>query len=176
MLAELKSKRLILIQSEASHASELFSIWKDPEVSKFMNIESLSTIDEVVDLITFTNQLAVMNQSIRYTIILKESNEIIGGCGFNEIDFENERAEIGYELRKEYWGKGFASEAVSALMCYWFHYLGLNRLEARVISENLPSIRLLNSLGFHFEGLLRQSEKSNGNFIDVRVYSKLKTD
>ena len=61
-------------------------------------------------------------------------------------------------------------------MSYWFHDLGLNRLEARVVPENLPSIRLLNSLGFHFEGILRQSEKSNGGFIDVMVYSRLKMD
>jgi [ribosomal protein S5]-alanine N-acetyltransferase len=176
MQSELKSKRLILIQSDVSHASDLFSFWTDPEVSKFMNMESLSTQDEVIDMIEFTNQLAALNQSIRYTVFLKESNQIIGSCGFNYIDFGNERAEIGYDLGKEYWGKGFAFEAASALMNYWFHELGLNRLEARVVPENLRSIRLLNNLGFHFEGILRQSEKSNGGFIDVMVYSRLKTD
>ena len=68
------------------------------------------------------------------------------------------------------------TEAASALMSYWFHHLGMNRIEARVVPENLRSIRLLNNLGFHFEGILRQSEKSNGGFIDVMVYSRLKTD
>jgi [ribosomal protein S5]-alanine N-acetyltransferase len=176
MQSKLQSKRLILIQSDVSHASDLFAFWTDPKVSKFMNMEPITTVDEVIDRIDFTNQLAAMNQSIRYTIFLKESNQIIGSCGFNYIDFENERAEIGYDLGKEYWGHGFASEAVSALMSYWFHDLGLNRLEARVIPENLPSIRLLNGLGFHFEGILRQSEKSNGGFIDVMMYSRLKMD
>ena len=176
MQSELKSKRLILIQSDVSHASDLFSFWTDPEVSKFMNMESFTTQEEVIDMIEFTNQLAAMNQSIRYTIFLKESNQMIGSCGFNYIDFENERAEIGYDLGKEYWGNGFAFEAVSALMSYWFHDLGLNRIEARVVPENLRSIRLLNNLGFHFEGILRQSEKSNGDFIDVMVYSRLKMD
>src|SRR6476620_10743158 len=167
MQSELKSKRLILIQSDVSHASDLFAFWTDPEVSKFMNIEPISTVDEVIDMINFTNQLAILNQSIRYTIFLKESNQIIGSCAFNDIDFGNERAEIGYDLGREYWGNGFAFEAISALMNYWFHELGLNRLEARVIPENLPSIRLLNNIGFHFEGILRQSEKSNVCFIDV---------
>ena len=176
MQSELQSKRLILIQSDVSHASDLFAFWTDPEVSKFMNMEPITTVDEVIDRIDFMNQLAAMNQSIRYTIFLKESNQIIGSCGFNYIDFENERAEIGYDLGKEYWGNGFGFEAVSALMSYWFHDLGLNRLEARVIPENLPSNRLLNGLGFHFEGILRQSEKSNGDFIDIMMYSRLKKD
>ena len=46
MQSELKSKRLILIQSDVSHASDLFAFWTDPEVSKFMNMESLTTPEE----------------------------------------------------------------------------------------------------------------------------------
>ena len=71
MKSELKSKRLILIQSDVSHASDLFAFWTDLEVSKFMNMESLSTQDEVIDMIDLTNQLAAMNQSIRYTVFIK---------------------------------------------------------------------------------------------------------
>ena len=60
MQSELKSKRLILIQSDVSHASDLFSFWTDPEVSKFMNMESFTTQEEVIERIEFTNQLAAI--------------------------------------------------------------------------------------------------------------------
>ena len=53
MQSELQSKRLILIQSDVSHASDLFAFWTDPEVSKFMNMEPISTVDEVIDRIEF---------------------------------------------------------------------------------------------------------------------------
>jgi hypothetical protein len=86
MQSELKSKRLILIQSDVSHASDLFSFWTDPEVSKFMNMESLSTQDEVIDMIEFTNQLAALNQSIRYTVFLKESNQKVTDISFSNTD------------------------------------------------------------------------------------------
>jgi [ribosomal protein S5]-alanine N-acetyltransferase len=176
MYSELQSDRLNLIQSDVSHASTLFGFWTNTDVTRYMNIEPLATIDDVIDMIDLTNHLAAINQSIRYTVFIKNTNQIIGSCGFNYIDFENERAEIGYDLGKEYWGNGYASEAVFVLMNYWFHDLGLNRLEARVVPENVQSIKLLNKLAFQFEGILRQSEKSKDGFIDVMIFSKLKME
>jgi len=176
MNSELQSNRLQLIQSQILHAPTLFDYWTDPEVTKFMNMESLSTIADVIDMIDLFTQLATINQAIRYTILIKNTNEIIGSCGFNYVDFENGRAEIGYDLGKDYWGKGYASESVYALMNYWFHDLGLNRIEAKVEPKNNQSILLLEKSGFQFEGVLRQSERSKDGYIDVMMYSKLKND
>ncbi|MCQ6275047.1 GNAT family N-acetyltransferase [Bacillus sp. V3B] len=176
MKTELQSKRLTLIQTENQHASELFVFWTDPDVTRFMNMDLVSTIDEVMDMITLSNRLAEINQAIRYTMLIRNTNEIIGSCGFNYIDFENGRAEIGYDLGKGYWGEGYGSEAVWTLIDYWFHVLGMNRVEAKVDPENSQSIKLLEKVGFQFEGRLRQSEKSKEEYKDVMMYSKLKSD
>ena len=174
MNIKLQSKRLQLIQSEYKHAPALFAFWKDPEVTRFMNIESCNHVEEVIELIDLLNLLAAEKKAIRYTIIVKDTNEIIGSCGFNDVDYDNARAEVGYDLGRNYWGKGYATEAVSTLMNYGFNELHLNRIEARVVPKNEPSITLLERLGFQYEGTLRQFEKINGDYTDVGIYSKLK--
>lgn len=109
-------------------------------------------------------------------MIERKTNEIIGTCGFNSIDFENAKAEIGYDIAKAYWGMGYAPESIRALLNYAFETLKLNRIEAKVEPANVNSIKVLQKLKFTFEGTLRQYEKSKGNFIDINMYSLLKTD
>ncbi|WP_462406311.1 GNAT family N-acetyltransferase [Gracilibacillus sp. Marseille-QA3620] len=176
MITELQTKRLILRKIKASDSTALFKIWSDREVTRFMNITRLTEEREALDIIAMLDSLFQEGKAIRYSIIHAESNQIIGSCGFNFLDFENLKTEIGYELGKEYWGKGYAGEAINCLVDYAFHTLHFNRVEAKVEPENSNSIRLLEKLHFQFEGTLRKSEKSKGLLIDLNMYSKLITD
>ncbi|MGE7625022.1 GNAT family N-acetyltransferase [Viridibacillus sp. NPDC096237] len=176
MITELHTKRLFLREMKESDSSRLFKIWSDPDVIKFMNISSFTDEKQAKVMINFLNELALENKAARYSIIELNSNEIIGSCGYNTVDFENEKAEIGYDFAKEFWGKGYASEAINALLDYAFFNLELNRIEAKVEPENINSIKVLQRLNFVFEGTLRQAEKSKGKFNDLSIYSKLKTD
>lgn len=92
------------------------------------------------------------------------------------LDFEHSKVEVGYELSKAVWGRGYASEVINSLLNYAFLDLDINRVEAKVEPLNTNSIKTLRRLNFTFEGTLRQVEKSKGKFIDLNVYSKLKTD
>jgi ribosomal-protein-alanine N-acetyltransferase len=141
-----------------------------------MNISSFTEIKQAEEMISLLNQLASENQAIRYSMIDLTSNKVIGSCGFNVIDLENEKVEIGYELSRFYWGKGLATEALTALLSYAFETLAIHRVEAKVEPANLASIRLLNKLQFSYEGTLRQSEKARGSFVDLAIYSRLSTD
>ncbi len=154
----------------------LFRIWSDPEVTKFMNISSFTDENQAVEMIQFLNQLYKDNQAIRYSIIELSTNHIIGTCGFNSIDQENNKAEIGYELAKEFWGKGYAKEAISKLLQLAFQSINLNRIEAKIDPDNLNSISLIEKLQFTFEGTLRQYEKDDGKYIDLNLYSKRRSD
>ncbi|MNV81492.1 Ribosomal-protein-serine acetyltransferase [compost metagenome] len=127
-------------------------------------------------MIKLLDEFSLDNKAIRFSIIEMESNEIIGSCGFNSLDFENEKAEIGYDIARAFWGRGYASEAISALLDYAFSTLKLNRIEAKVEPENVNSVKVLQKLNFMFEGTLRRYERVNGKFIDLNMYSKLITD
>lgn len=176
LTTELHTERLHLRKMKVSDSPSLFRIWSDPEVTKFMNIDSFTDENQAKDMIRLLDEFSLDNKAIRFSIIEMESNKIIGSCGFNSLDFENEKAEIGYDIARAFWGRGYASEAISALLDYAFSTLKLNRIEAKVEPENVNSVKVLQKLNFMFEGTLRQSERVNGKFNDLNMYSKLITD
>ncbi|WP_106768791.1 GNAT family N-acetyltransferase [Paenibacillus faecalis] len=176
MRTELYTERLHLRKMKVSDSSSLFKIWSDPDVTRFMDVECFTDEDQAIEMIQLLDGLAQDNKAIRFSIIEIESNEIIGSCGYNSLDFENAKAEIGYDIAKASWGRGYASEAISSLLDYAFSSLNLNRIEAKVEPENINSIKVLQKLNFTFEGTLRQYERINGKFTDFNMYSKLKTD
>lgn len=176
LIKELQTQRLHLRKMEVSDSESLFKIWSDPDVTKFMNVASFTHEVQAKEMIEMFEELAQTSKAIRFSMIESESNEIIGTCGFNSIDFENAKVEIGYDIAKEYWGMGYATEGICALLNYAFETLEFNRIEAKVEPANVNSIKVLKKLNFTFEGTLRQFEKSKGNFIDINIYSLLKTD
>ena len=176
LTTELHTERLHLRKMKVSDSPSLFKIWSDSEVTKFMNIDSFTDENQAKDMIKLLDEFSLANKAIRFSIIKMESNEIIGSCGFNSLDFENEKAEIGYDIARAFWGRGYASEAISALLDYAFSTLKLNRIEAKVEPENVNSVKVLQKLNFMFEGTLRRYERVNGKFIDLNMYSKLITD
>lgn len=176
MIKDLFTERIHLRKITTADSASLFKIWSDPDVVKFMNVDYFTDEEQAKEMITHINKLANDNKANRFSIVELNTNEVIGSCGYNSLDFENAKAEIGYDIAKKYWGNGFATEAVSTLLNYAFNSLNLNRVEAKVEPENISSIKVLEKLNFTFEGTLRQSEKSKGKFVDIKIFSKLKTD
>ncbi|AIQ53179.1 GNAT family N-acetyltransferase [Paenibacillus sp. FSL R7-0331] len=176
MIKEIQTERLILRKMKLSDSASLFKIWSNPEVTEFMNINTFTDESQAVEMIEILNNLSLENRAIRYSIVEMESNRIIGSCGYNAIDSSNAKAEIGYDISKDYWGKGYAPEAIQSLMDYAFNILKFNRIEAKVEPENNNSMKVLQKLNFTFEGTMRKCEKSKGKFIDLSIFSKLATD
>ena len=106
----------------------------------------------------------------------KGTGQLIGTCGFHLINNHHKRAEIGYELDDTYWGQGYASEALQAILAYGFETLQLIRIAAVVYVENKASQKLLSKAGFQEEGLLRKHMIQNGVAHDTILYSLLKEE
>ena len=114
---------------------------------------------------------------LRWGITLKDSNELIGSCGFYKWEKDPHRkAEIGYDLSPAHWGEGIMREALQAIIRYGFEKMDLNRITLLVISYNDRSIRLAERLGFVKEGVMRESAFFDGRFIDDVLYSLLRSD
>jgi ribosomal-protein-alanine N-acetyltransferase len=106
---------------------------------------------------------------------LKEDGVVIGSCGFYGTHPWHLRGSIGYELARPFWRQGIMSEALTAILTLGFGEMGLNRIDAVVLPENLASIRLLEKLGFCNEGLLREYENwGSKGFVDLCMLSLLK--
>lgn len=111
-----------------------------------------------------------------WDLIEKESKAVVGGCNFHNWYTEHERAEIGYFANHKFRGKGYMHEAVQHTIIYGFNEMQLNRIEAFITPENLPSQKLIKRLGFTQEGLLKQHYKFNGKIHDSMVFALLKEE
>ena len=78
-----------------------------------------------------------------------------------------------YELARELWGKGIATEAVRAVLGYGLGTLGLNRIGAYCWDGNVASQRVMEKAGMHHEGTPRQIRFAKGAYRDLRYYSML---
>ena len=102
-----------------------------------------------------------------------EQGTVIGVVGL-EIDSSHERAELGYWVGKERWGKGYCTEAAAAVVEFGFEQLGLNRVFAYHLVRNPASGRVMQKLGMTQEGVLKQHAKKWGKFEDVSLFGILR--
>jgi len=100
-----------------------------------------------------------------------------GIIGFNKINKLNKCAEIGYWLSEPLQKKGIVTKSVQVLIDFAFRKLDINRIQIKCNTENIRSKKIPQRLGFHFEGIERSGEQiSEDSFVNLEVYSKLKTD
>ena len=111
---------------------------------------------------------------MQFVLVERAQNKPVGTCLLFRYDEGSQRAELGYVLSREYWGRGYMLEALHALLQYAFADLGLRRVEAEVNPINVPSTRLLDRIGFVREGVLRQRWVDAGHPHDVNVYGLLR--
>lgn len=158
----IETERLILRKLETTDINDLFEILSSERVTKYYGKYPMENLSEAEDLILKFHKAFEDQKSIRWGIELKETNRIIGTCGFHCWNKNHFRAEVGYELGEAFWNKGYATEAICAILKYGFEFMELERIEAIVYPENKYSEKLLLNLGFEHEGLL----KKYANFRD----------
>lgn len=168
-----KTERLFLSEMTLADTEILFGYWSDDSVTRYMNIEPFQSLQPVEEMIRMLRQLEIEGKALRCVIILQATGEIIGTCGFNYIDHENQRAEIAYDLGMRFWKHGYATEAVQSLMKWGIESFNLHRMEAKVDPRNEASISLLEKLGFQEEGILQDYEKIGTEYQDVKLFSWL---
>lgn len=172
----INTKRLILREVTTKDANDMFNYLSDKDVVKHMGIAPFQTINDVWDEIGWYNSIYEKGTGIRWGITLKESGKVIGSCGFLNMLPKHFRAEVGFELSKDFWGNGIASEALEAVVRYGYHHFQLERIEALIEPANVASQILVEKQGFIREGLLRHYEFTCGKFDDLYMYSILKED
>lgn len=106
------------------------------------------------------------------TVILYKGN-IVGVAGFNEINWSNKTAYIGYWLDEESQGNGIITKVAKALTDYAFTELKLNKVEIRAAVGNKKSRSIPERLGFVNEGSIRQAEWLYDHYVDHVVYGML---
>jgi ribosomal-protein-alanine N-acetyltransferase len=118
----------------------------------------------------------VPRKKFQFAIILKKEERLIGNCGLRKQNAHIEVADLGYEIDSRYWGRGYATEASRALLEFGFEQLGLHRIWAYCIAENIASARVLEKIGMRYEGRQRESEWMKNRWWDTLHYAILDSE
>lgn len=174
---ELQSERLSLRKITRQDIPDIFEIYSNREVMLYFDdryaFENMSEAEQMVS--DYDN--AIRDQTgLRWGIVLKSTRKLIGTCGFHEISDYHKRIELGYDLNRNYWGKGIMKEALSVIIDHAFEKSEVNRIEAFVEPPNTTSCTLLGKLGFSMEGILREHEMCRGKLIDIQLFSLLRKE
>lgn len=171
----LETERLRFRQLIPEDQGEVYKLRSNERVNQFLTRNQYKTIEEAGAFINKINRNINNNDSIYWAIALKNDNKLIGAICLWNIQPENYRAEIGYELNPDFWGKGIMKEAIPKVIEYGFETLKLHSLEANLDPGNSRSVILLEKNGFVKEGHFKESTYFNGKFSDRAVYSLVNT-
>lgn len=111
-----------------------------------------------------------------YAFVIVANDKVIGRIGVYKIDSQNKIGEIGYWLAEGVQGKGIITKSCKSIIDFCFSDLQLNRIEIKCGTENHKSKVIPEKLNFTKEGVIRRGELLYGKFIDLNLYSLLKSD
>jgi RimJ/RimL family protein N-acetyltransferase len=153
----------------------IYTVFSDPDVMRYWSTPPLRSLDEARELVAEIREGFQRGDLLQWGIARGTDNTIIGTTTLFHIVI-NHRAELGYALGREEWGKGYMLEALTGLLGYAFTQMKLHRVEADVDPRNSRSIRTLERLGFKKEGHLRERWKVSGEIQDALFYGLLRSE
>lgn len=160
----------------ADDVPALFAIFGDAEVCRYWSRPPLDDVQGAAALLREIHDRFAERSLFQWGIVEAASGALVGTCTLASIDPAHGHAAVGYALRRDAWGRGYATGAVRTLVTFAFAELGLRRLEADVDPRNAASIRLLEGLGFRREGLQRERYVFGGELQDALLFGLLQRE
>ena len=125
----------------------------------------------------FISAMLSADESETFAFAITVDNMVIGSISiFRQGNIHRQTAELGYYIAEEYWSKGIMTEAVKQICEYVFAKSDIIRIYAEPFAYNIASCRVLEKVGFQYEGTLRSNAVKNGKVIDMEMYSLLKAE
>ena len=142
-LPTLETERLILRKMTLDDAEAVFAYASDSRVSRYTLWEAHRYIEDSRAFLELEVSKRESGGEPYWGIVYKGDHRLVGTCGIISWEPQHARAEIGYALSREYWGRGLMPEAARAMIRFGFERMSLNRIEARCIAENAASTRVM---------------------------------
>jgi [ribosomal protein S5]-alanine N-acetyltransferase len=154
---ELETPRLRLREPHPDDADRYLEMLSDLEVQRFLPWVAPRTVEDSLRSLRQLKAATVADQYILpWAIALKPDGQLIGGIryfGFSGHHYQI--GEVGYEVAREHWRHGYATEALRAVVAFGFDRLELVRVQLSIRPDNLASRRVAQKAGFTEEGTLR---------------------
>ena len=159
----LETERLTLRRMERSDAPLMLELLNDPAFIRFVADRGVRTEAQAAHYIEekILPSYATFGFGF-YVAEQKETGEAVGICGLIKRDALDD-VDVGFSFRRNFWGRGYATEAAAAVMELGRTKFGLPRVIAIASADNVSSIRVLKKLGLRFEKTVRlPGYKSDG--------------
>ncbi|HEY9629408.1 MAG TPA: GNAT family N-acetyltransferase [Coleofasciculaceae cyanobacterium] len=146
--------RLILRRPDFLDVAAIYKLGRDPEVTRYMTWQTHKSIQDAVEFLKSCAPLWESGQEFCWVITVKPEDQAIGTVACR---IESSMADFGYVLNRAYWGQGYATEAVSAVVAWVMSLPEIHRIWATCDTENLASARVLEKTGLLCEKRLRHA-------------------
>lgn len=175
-LPVVEAARIRLRPFEERDLEEVFRLYEDKEATRYGYSPKMESLEDARALVAETTSLAASRTLFHFGVATRDDDRIIGHATIFQWMKSQRRAELGYSVRKDLWGQGYATEAANALLGFGFERLSLRRVEADVDPRNPSSVRVLEKLGFVREGYLRERWEVNGELQDGVFFGLLRRE
>ncbi|WP_249872784.1 GNAT family N-acetyltransferase [Oceanobacillus saliphilus] len=175
MLQEIETERLVLRTYNLNDAPRAQKLGDDKAIAETTFIPYPYTLEKVEDWIRNHSSLIENGDAYPLAVILKSEKQLIGTITIR-VDKNHNKGELAYWIGKDYWGKGYATEASKKMLEFGFRELNLNRIWAPVMTKNKASGKVMQKVGLRYEGTLKQDILRWDKYEDVDVYGILKKD
>lgn len=167
----IETQRLVLRKFTLKDADDMYRNWaNDGEVTKFLTWPTHSDVEVSKKVLNIWINEYENNTNYQWCIELKENNEAIGSIGVVNLKENIDAVEIGYCIGRKYWNKGITSEALTALIKFFFEEVEVKRVEARHDSNNPNSGKVMKKCGMKYEGKRMKADRNNTGICDVLLY------
>ena len=169
----LVGNRLYLREVRPSDVNENYYRWmNDPEVTQYL--ESRFTPNSMESLLEYVKGFQGNKDNIFLAIALKENQKHIGNIKMGPINWFHRFADIGIMIgEKDYWGKGYALEAITLLAEHAFRNLDLHKLTAGCYEQNQGAQKAFQKAGFVIEGVIKKHCFFNGKYVDAILLGQI---
>ena len=165
----IETNRLILRRARKYDVDDILEYASDAKTVEYLDWDGANTAEKVMqDIIEFH-----WSRPGVWVIELRENLKCIGTIDIR-VEKEHDKASFGYVLNRNYWNRGYMTEALSVLVKLGFEKLDLNRIETFHYIGNEASGRVMQKSGLIFEGISVQGVKVKGTFRDVARYGVTK--
>nr|WP_315417729.1 GNAT family N-acetyltransferase [uncultured Pedobacter sp.] len=171
--ATIHTDRFLLRQFCSDDLAFVFEGLSHPDVIRYYGVR-YANLEETNEQLIWFNELQKNETGIWWAICDKESLVCLGAIGLNDLSKTDQKAEIGFWLLPEHWGKGIIKEVANSICNYAFEKLGLRKIEAMVETENENSRKVLQKLDFDYHKTIENCEFKNDKLISLAIYVKLK--
>ncbi len=172
------TERLRLRLIQLSDLNSIHALHSLPETDEFNALGIPSTIEQTKAVIEPWIAAHQLHEIKNYTFAIenKSNGEFMGLFGFKVGHVKYKRAEVWYKIHTDFWNKGYATEAVKAIIDFGFDTLKLHRIQAGCAVNNVGSMKVLEKAGMIREGRGRQVLPLKSGWSDNFEYSILETD